>query len=128
MNKEQYNKIQQRGKSPLTISVDDFTNKKDRTLIWGYTPERDSFHVYLKDKKIHLYVYTYVEKNILKFNSGRELEVDILIPRGRVYPEASDYEFCKKLLDMGINIPFTIFDGYREEKQFHGAIKSRQEN
>lgn len=128
MNKEQYNKIRQYNKSPLRISVDNLTNKQDRTLIWGYTPEGDSFHVYLKDKKIHLYVYTYVEKKILKFNSDRELAVDILIPRGRVYPEASDYEFCKKLLDMGAHIPFTIFDGSREEKQFYGAIKSLQGN
>lgn len=44
----------------------------------------------------------------------------------RVYPEASDYEFCKKLLDIGVYIPFTTFDENREEKQFYGATKNPQ--
>ena len=123
MNKKQFNKLIQKTVKPMMFSATDLINKKDRTLLWGYTLDRNSFHVYLKCGKIHLYVYSYDEKEILKSESGFEMDVEKLIPSKRVYPEASDYEFCKKLLDMGINIPFTIFTGDWEERQFYGAIK-----
>ena len=123
MNKKSYDKIVYQIKNPTIISVGDLTDKRDRTLLWGYTLDRNSFHVYLEGEKIHLYVYSYGEKEILKSESGFEMEAEKLIPSKRVYPEASDYEFCKKLLDMGINIPFTTFSEDGEEQQFYGAIK-----
>lgn len=122
MNKKQFDKLFQKTITPMMFSVGYLINKKDRTLLWGYTLNRDSFHVYLKDGKIHLYVYTYGEKEILKSESGFEMSAESLIPSKRVYPEASDYEFCKKLLDMGFNIPFTAFSENREERQFYGEI------
>ena len=39
------------------IKAEDMSNTEDRTLIYGYTCERESFHVYIKDKEIHVVIY-----------------------------------------------------------------------
>lgn len=52
MNKEEYGYIidlQLKGVSP--VDVYDLDNKNDRTLLYGYTCDRDTFHVYIKDMK-----------------------------------------------------------------------------
>jgi hypothetical protein len=127
MNKSQYNKLSQKEVQPTTIGFSDLVNKKDRTLLYGYTIERDTFHVYLKNKFIHIHIYGWDTDDLQrgKFTKitkrGRVLPVEELIPNKRVYPAKSDYEFCKKLLDMGCEIPFTTFeDG--EEKQYYGEL------
>ena len=128
MNKKQYNKLSQLTIEPNKFSVSDLIDKSERTLLWGYTCDRDSFHVYLYGGKINLYVYSYHEQSVIKFASATALELDSLIPNKRVYPEASDYEFCKKLLDSGVHIQFTTFNENREPKQFYGAVKGAQKD
>ena len=44
---------------PPVINIDDLTNQKDRTLLYGYTCERDSWHVYIKNHKIYTIFYSF---------------------------------------------------------------------
>lgn len=87
------------------ITVDNLKNKKDRTLLYGYDCDRNTFHVYLKNEKIH----------ILRYNSSgifTKLEAFSnydYVPNKRVYPEYSDFEFCKLLLEQEVEIPFLQF-------------------
>lgn len=100
----------------------------DRTLLYGYTCERKTFHVYMKNQKIYTVIY---EKDfasggkrpknmkLLEVKSNRDY-----IPDKRVYPEASDFHFCRLLKERGIDIPFTTWVGEYEpdERGFYGLI------
>jgi hypothetical protein len=97
-----------------TVSVDDLTDKSDRTLIFGYTCERNTFHVYLKDGKLHLVLYRNpgAERVLVKMDCQR-LNAATCVPDKRVYPEDCDLEFCRLLTRAGVTIPFTTFSPER---------------
>ncbi len=109
------------------INVNDLHNKEDRTLLYGYTMERSTFHVYLKDMKIHTVVYNtdYSGDNPKPKNM---IEVEVIsnhdyIPDKRLYPERCDYEFCKLLKGNNVHsLPFTTFDTDRhiDKSDFYG--------
>lgn len=94
-------------------------NRRDRTLIWGYTTARDSFHVYLQDETIFRIVYG---RDWAEAIRGQHFLPSRLVPNKRVYPEASDFEFCKLLMSHGVEIPFTTFNADRPAKTFHGKL------
>ncbi len=103
------------------LSIDHLINKEDRTLLYGYTCDRETWHVYLKHKKIHAIKYknnyirkcpVYVEKILICDNSD-------YIPNKRLYPTACDYEFCMRLKERGYELPFTSPDD-REKTQYYG--------
>lgn len=95
-------------------------NQKDRTLLWGYTTDRDSFHVYMKGGVVYRIIYSAQSQPYVE----RALEdPDLFVPNHRVYPDASDFEFCRLLLDLGVNhIPFLRYNSGREPTQYHGKI------
>ena len=39
------------------LTVDDLNNKQNRTLLYGYTCNRETWHVYLKDEVIYTVMY-----------------------------------------------------------------------
>lgn len=87
-------------------------------MLYGYTCERCTWHVYLKDRKIYTVIYKYngeLEEIMVSNNHD-------FIPDKRVYPAACDYEFCHLLLLKCIHIPFTNDDFNRESKQYYGEI------
>jgi len=88
-------------KKSKLITVDDLINNNPRTLLSGYTLNRESFEVDLTwDQNIEV---TIDNKPVnVNFNEN-------YIPSKRVYPEESDYEFCKLLIDRGVDIPFTNY-------------------
>lgn len=108
-------------RSEATIRVDELDRQdQDRTLLWGYTIERDSFHVYLKDKLIH--IVTYDDKDrILKAESGFEVPVQAVKPSKRAYPDGCDEQFCRLLIEKKQPISYTVFNE-RQAFQFHGAL------
>lgn len=101
--------------------ADMLDNKKDRTLLWGYTCDRADFHVYMKYGEVHVYVrggYNNVDNHVCK----EEYLPRELVPDKRVYGEASDFEFCKLMREMGASFSFTSFNENREEKQYYGPV------
>lgn len=97
---------------------------KDRTLLYGYTCERKTFHVYLKNMKIHVVVYNVdYSGNKPRPVNMREIEVHSnqdYIPDKRLYPETCDYRFCKLLKRYGLWLPFTTYDEKRPKCTFYG--------
>ena len=100
----------------------------DKTLIYGYTCERKTFHVYLKDHKIYTVIYERefsrgkpipVNMRLLEVTSNRDY-----IPDKRIYPEMCDYHFCQLLIQKGINLPFTNFqqEAETDERGYYGCI------
>lgn len=106
------------------IKVEDLSDTKDRTLLYGYTCSRETFHVYLKNNEIHVILYNedYDEENV-KPKNMRELFIKTnydYIPDKRLYPEACDFSFCKLLKEKDISLPFTVFDVDRPVQDFYG--------
>lgn len=101
--------------------VSQLDDTADRTLLWGYTGDRYSFHVYIKDGTLHRVIYT--RKELIDYISGDSIEAPLLVPNKRTYPEACDFDFCMKLevmLDHGIT--FTTYHEKRVPAQFHGKL------
>ncbi|MFB5759054.1 hypothetical protein [Paenibacillus medicaginis] len=118
MNKNELEEINSysEGKK-LPISAEDLVNKNNRTLLYGYTSERDTWHVYLKDNEIHTIRY--------KDNSCITMLVDCnshYVPDKRLYPERCDYEFCLLLKKNRVNLPFTTWTEDVEERDYYGMV------
>lgn len=113
MTKELFNKLNQY--NPEYTYILDVHNLRpyvyDKTLLYGYTCERETFHVYIKNEKIYVVVYyqDYSQDKIRPKNM-RQLRVTSnhdYVPDKRLYPERCDYEFCRLLKEKGIDLPFT---------------------
>ena len=93
------------------ITRDDLSDISDRTLLFGRMSDRSQFHVYLKDRRLHVLSYKVAWKdNIATPVDIQEIKPSVntdYVPDNKVYPERSDFEFCQKLIDAGVAIPFT---------------------
>lgn len=86
----------------------------DKTLLYGYTCERKTFHAYVKNENIYVVVYENDystgkarPKNMMQIivNSNHDY-----VPDKRLYPERCDYHFCLMLKERGIHLPFTTWN------------------
>lgn len=97
---------------------------RPRTLLWGYTLDRHSHHVYIEGGEIVVLVYRdrfEPQWDILVYERGLEFNPDFLVPNKRLYPEACDWETCFHLKRMGVYLPFTSWDDGRETEQYYGG-------
>lgn len=120
MNKDEY-RVLTEDRKPLGVSVDELKDKTPRTLIYGYTAERHTFHTYLEGDEIHVVVYGFENDLIYYRTSASGLTHEDCVPRKRIYPEACDYEFCEILKSRGVYLPFTTWTEGRIPEQFYGA-------
>lgn len=101
MKKEEFMELNKFEPDEL-ITAESLTNQADRTLIYGYTCERDTFHVYLKEGEIHTIVYNGENVRVIDVCVNRQY-----LPDKRIYAYACDYEFCRKLKEAGCTLFFT---------------------
>lgn len=86
-----------------------------RTLAYGYTAERDTWHAYVADDVLHVVTYWNRSSDdgarpLLRSHLfGRALPVSKLVPDKRLYPEATSEVFARMLLTRGVRPPFTSF-------------------
>lgn len=92
---------------PLTIKS--LRNKSERTLLFGYTCERETFHVYIRDGRIYVVMYEGWNDNPTPKEVTVKTDEDY-VPDKRVYPTRSDYEFCRLLRMRDVYISFTSQD------------------
>lgn len=121
MTPEEYQEIRCICETPRTINIGMLENKQDRTLLWGYTCERESWHVYIQNGEIHRYITQYPDK-FVAHTCQENWEPQYLAPDKRLYPEACDYEFCKLLRENGAELSFTNFNPERKPAQYHGPV------
>jgi len=98
------------------ITINKLKDKSDRTLLYGYTCNRDTWHVYIKNGDIHTIIYRpkeNPEERIVRCNFD-------YVPSKRLYPECCDYEFCRLLNEKGVDLPFTNWQDRAEQKQYWG--------
>lgn len=107
-----------------TISIDQLMDKSPRTLLWGHTTDKRSWHVYIDNGLIRLYIYggwgANEETGML--TSSTDWRPHDLVPDKRLYPEACDFEFCRLLTQCGVSLPFGVFNPKRPPQQYHGSI------
>lgn len=114
MTKEEYESLYNIHEIDKPITVEDLEgNIEDRTLLYGYTCDRDTHHVYIKDGIIHTVVYNTVNSVLYeKPDEIREINVTTdrqYLPDKRLYPERCDYKFCELLKKRGFSLPFTTW-------------------
>lgn len=100
MNKKQYDKIMDLHHKDISpIKAEDLDNKTDRTLLYGINTGgtkhlRNLFHVYIKDKKIHVVSYDTcnVAESMIEYNIIRNSDY---IKNTLLYPEIVIMNFVK---------------------------------
>ena len=120
MNLQEYKTLQKTERT--LISADLLRNKSARTLLYGYTSERDTWHVYLDENgKIQTVKYGYGEDapiNAINVSWNEEY-----IPSKRLYAEKCDFEFCSLLKQQDIDLNFTTATFEKDfNEQYHGRI------
>ena len=119
MNRNQYDIIKKQDSNPVLVYATELSNKENRTLLYGYTCERYTWHLYLEDMEFVFVMYDH-QNRILRSNTSDVLtEYDSIVPDKRLYPAACDYEFCTILKKVGYDLPFTTFND-REDIRYHG--------
>lgn len=125
MNREEFDIV------TSTVSVVPYVSAADmgmlpeheRTLLYGYTCERRSWHVYIKDGFIHLLVLDGTHSEIRHEKKKYDWHIPDLVPDKRAYAESTDFNFALLCRDRSVDIPFTQFDEVRYEQvkdlQFH---------
>jgi hypothetical protein len=120
MYKEEYEILTEKV-SERTIIISDLVNDLDRTLLYGYTCDRDTWHVYIKQNCIYTVIYEY-EKEPVQVEVNKDEDY---IPNKRLYPECCDYEFCKLLKEKGVYLPFTTWQDRDEKKIYYGKVLTK---
>lgn len=128
MNQDEYILVSaQPSETDRSVSVTDLDNQGPRTLLYGYTAERQTFHVYLDGEMIHRFIYTpdydnprgapefghWHEQNVNSVEYDARFtwdEGEDLVPNKRLYPNHCDYEFASFMKSNGFYLPLKNWD------------------
>lgn len=121
MNREQFEEFKKPQEVGL-VRASDFIGV-DRTLLYGYTCTRETWHVYLKGGLIHVLVYTATGETV-SHKKTEEWDPASLVPDKRVYPESTDPVLARALKSV-VDVPYMgVFDDERYKVTrnllFHG--------
>ena len=102
-------KEEQRRPRPKTVFAGEFATQ-DRTLIYGYTVERDTFHVYAQGGELHKFIYRTEATHpqgiltrtlvVVLYEHRRAFEAQELSPSKAIYWDRSDFDLCLSLARM----------------------------
>ena len=90
------------------VSAEQFAAGGDRTLIYGYDVDRNTFHVYLKDGMLHRFVYRPSVQPRWPFAhvALHSMHGVDMVPNKRIYWEFSDFEAIRTLARLNISMSF----------------------
>lgn len=108
MNKQEFEALSAIDRAPAVTLPHALTNKSPRTLLYGYTSDRSTWHVYLDEAGV-MHKVVYDHNKLMRFHISGEIPDIELAPDKRLYPEACDTEACKLLIKAGCSLPFTTF-------------------
>jgi hypothetical protein len=124
MDKQEYDAVMLQGKRVPLVQAYLFA-EPDRTLLYGYTVEKHTFHVYLKDGLIHRVIYNQRDE-VLDYQAHATWEAPSLVPDKRAYPERTDAGFARLMLHHRIDIHYMKFNQDRydcfKDRKFHGIV------
>jgi hypothetical protein len=112
---------------PKLVTAQEFA--QEGTLVYGYTVERDTFHVYAKDGMLHRFIYrTYLSNDVhvIAYEAREAFEAVELSPSKAIYWQRSDFEFCMRLAELQVYMHFKLSGPAIQERaevpQFEGAV------
>lgn len=110
---------------PASVRARDLADQTPRTLAYGYTCEKDTFHVYLAKDGIHKVVYRGGQPSVMLMHKHERegLLPTECVPDKRLYPEACDFAFCVLLKTRGVELPFTTWNDQRVSRPYHGQLR-----
>jgi hypothetical protein len=121
MNQAEYDNFIKAKQASRYLRGCDLQNKTPRTLIYGYTCDRHTFHVYLDGNGLlNRVIYDSDRFLVSHADESAALEASNYSPEKRAYPEACDLEFCQLLSQSGVEIPFTAFSEDRKAADWYG--------
>ena len=120
MNQLQFQILGKVESIPVVIGLDDI-DKTPRTLLYGYTCDRNTWHVYVYGDHINRFVYQFNGETILH-NAEHFWVPRLLIPDKRLYPQYCDFLFCEKLKALGVSLPFTNYTEPTQKGPFFGKL------
>lgn len=104
-----------------------------RTLLYGYDCDRNTHHLYSDDNGnviLHVYSTTFGEgpgdeeyhtKELINFTETGIVDLEVLIPNKRLYPQYCDFDACATLKQKGVNLPFTSYVESRKDGPYYGV-------
>lgn len=102
------------------ITVHDLKNTTGRTLLYGYTVERATWHVYLSfAAEIKTVVYEGPAGEVKRLLPECNEQY---VPNKSLYPAKCDFEFCRLLKEAGVELPFTTFDKMHLPEDCYGRL------
>jgi hypothetical protein len=111
VNEREYRTFRSEGAETPRINAGDFPGET-RTLAYGYTADRDCWHLYVDNdtETLHLVIYRPElvghPGRVISHDAGYSLSAEILRPNKRVYPDTVDLEFARKMRAAGFDLPF----------------------
>lgn len=122
LNKAEYEQLKKSSSQSKIISIEDLKDDSDRTLLYGYTCTRDTWHTYIENKQIYVVIYEFErEPKQLRVESNYDF-----VPDKRLYPERCDYDFCRLLKNSRVELPFTTWtDEWTEDvenQKYYGKV------
>ncbi len=104
---------------PKRIGLENLEDKSARTLIYGYTCSRDTWHLYLNEEGKFVRVLYDHDGFLIEGDTSDDIAPRDCLPNKRIYAQKSDFEFCALLMHSGEELPFTTFEA-TEPAQFYG--------
>lgn len=120
MDINQYSELEKGVPKITSIKANELADQSDRTLIYGYTVGRETFHLYLENGTFNRVIYDGDKVFLAGETELDTIELMQCVPDKRVYPERCDFEFCRILKSRDVSIPFTTFDPNVEARAFYG--------
>lgn len=103
MTPEQLAVYQAATSNDTTLSIRN-VGTTERTLAFGYTCNRDTWHAYVQGGELHVLTYPYRGAPTAHLH-GESMEVEALRPDKRVYPDTVDSLFARLMFDCGAELP-----------------------
>lgn len=95
-----------------TLSATEITGP-DRTLLYGFTCDKATWHVDLDSGQIHLLVYFARSGSVVRHEAREVWPAAELLPDKRLYPESTDHQVAVLLQARGLRPPYRAFDEAR---------------
>ncbi|KQO98292.1 hypothetical protein [Leifsonia sp. Leaf264] len=121
MNTDQLAQLGLLANEPDRLSVTDLHDQSERTLVYGYTPERDSFHMYLLGGQIHLHIYSHAKVSLFH-EAAPKWNPEFLRPNKRAYPQFTDFEFAVLMKRLDWALEFANFEEPNRPGPFYGLV------
>jgi hypothetical protein len=104
---------------PVTVVTAEKVGGENRTLTLGYDVDRNTFHAYIHEGTLYVWIYN-GRGQVISEGSGTWMPVQTLRPNKRVYPQYTDAGFARIMRDLDFPLPFTTWSEPKREGPYYG--------